>query len=101
MASFNAAQQLAQNDPRYYDDEALALLALGKPGRAVVQATEAINLDPRFWYSHYALAEIAHTVGNHALAQQQASATILWAPIAYPPPPAAQLAAMRKLARTG
>lgn len=99
--AFARAEALSLDNPRYLDQEALAQLSLAHSSLALHLTESALQLDRRYWYSYYTLAEVYHRRGQRVQARQAANQGIFWSPVAYPAPPAADLTTLHKIARSG
>ncbi len=100
-AAFQQAERLSLHNPKYLDDQAGALLALGHKSAALGKAQAALRLDPKYWYTHYALAFVYHSLKQPTQARREAALGLFWEPVFWPPPPKDQITRLRRIERTG
>jgi len=98
LAAFQRAERLSHDNPRYFDDEALALMAAGNLKGAAVRVQQAYSLDPTFWYTYYIRGLVATKQGVFVKARADAKLALYWLKNYWPPPPQSQVQQLRSMA---
>jgi Flp pilus assembly protein TadD len=101
LVEYRRAQALSHLNPRYLDQEALALLEGQHPRAARRKAESALALDRTFWYSYYTLAVINDRFGATQAVKQEATQGLYWVHNYWPPPPQSQIDQLRALQQNG
>jgi len=98
LAAFQRAETLSHDNPRYFDDEALALMAAGNLNGAAIRVQHAYSLDPTFWYTYYTRGLVATKQGVPDKARADAKLALYWLKNYWPPPPQSQVQQLRSMA---
>jgi O-antigen ligase/tetratricopeptide (TPR) repeat protein len=101
LAEFRRAETLSLRNPRYIDDEALAHLAQNRLTSARLTSGRALSLDGTFWYSHYTMALVDHSLGQHARSRREAAEALYWMRNYWPAPPNSQVQQLHALQQFG
>jgi len=101
IQAFQQAHRLSPSAPKYYDDEARALLQGHQYQAAFALVNRATELDDGYWFTRYVSALVADRQGDRATAQAEASTALGLARAAYPPPDPAIMQTLRRLAKSG
>jgi hypothetical protein len=101
LTVFRRAQALSANSPKYLDQEALAELQAGHAAYGRTLAEAGLQLDPTYWFTYYALAQLDHQLGAHVQAKNEARIALVTKANAYPPPPPQQVQQLQTIQRSG
>lgn len=98
LAAFQRAETLSHDNPRYFDDEALALMAAGNLNGAAIRVQHAYSLDTTFWYTYYIRGLVTTKQGVPDKARADAKLALYWLKNYWPPPPQSQIQQLRSMA---